>query len=81
MFAARIHKRHHYIGVLLYEKHCRSALKKCLCEGHVKLNTETDFWGSFTLSWCAFHHPLIWSHYCFIFSVCSELLIASGFEK
>lgn len=52
MFAARIHKRHHYIGVLLYEKHCRSALKKCLCEGHVKLNTETDFWGSFTLSWC-----------------------------
>lgn len=33
MFAAGIHKRRHYIGVLLYEKHCRSALKKCWCEG------------------------------------------------
>lgn len=83
MFAARIHKRRHYIGVLLYGKHCRSALKKCWCEGHVKWNTEGHLHsaGVFQFHASAFHYLLIWSHYCFIFSVCSELLIASGFEK
>lgn len=52
-------------------------------EGHVKWNTEGHLHsaGVFQFHASAFHYPLIWSHYCFIFSVCSELLIASGFEK
>lgn len=63
MFAARILKRHHYIGVLLYGKHCRSALKKCWWWR----TREMKHWGSFTLSWCL-------SVSCKCFSLSSDLV-------